>query len=123
MKQNHIIIGLLVIAIIAIIFQQDIRSLVKTLGPSPSPESIAQMEVKNAIEKRLIDPGSAIIKFVNVKCFESDSNKICTVCGEINAKNSFGGYVGFKKFTYTQGILALEDDAIFNELVHEVFCE
>ena len=47
-------------------------------------------EVKEAVRDRLKDPNSA--QFSNVKVVEG------LVCGEVNAKNSFGGYAGRQRF-------------------------
>ncbi|MDD3467904.1 MAG: hypothetical protein PHE67_12210 [Campylobacterales bacterium] len=46
-----------------------------------------------AVEKSLKDPDSA--KFSNIKVFDNN-----TVCGEVNAKNSFGGYTGGTLFVW-----------------------
>jgi hypothetical protein len=40
------------------------------------------------------DPAS--VQFQNMKAFRVDTDM--TICGEYNAKNSLGGYVGFKPF-------------------------
>lgn len=48
---------------------------------------------KKAIEGVLSDPSS--VQYKDVKEF-SDA----VVCGEINAKNKLGGYVGYSKFIY-----------------------
>lgn len=37
-------------------------------------------------------------KFRNVKFAPSDSEGAWVMCGEYNAKNSFGGYAGFSRF-------------------------
>lgn len=42
----------------------------------------------------LKDPSSAQFRRVNIKNY--NGNRI--VCGEVNGKNSYGGYVGFRKF-------------------------
>lgn len=49
-------------------------------------------DVKEAVANELFDPGSA--KFRNFR------EKIdgFSYCGEVNGKNKFGGYVGFKRF-------------------------
>jgi len=56
---------------------------------------------------------------VNARLKDSDSaqfrnqfiGKAGTPCGEVNAKNSFGGYTGYKRFVASGGGLAvLEDD-------------
>ncbi len=49
---------------------------------------------KDAIKAKLKDPDSA--QFRNVK-FHVGMGKPVT-CGEVNAKNSFGGYSGFERF-------------------------
>lgn len=49
---------------------------------------------KEVAKEGLKDPSSA--QFRNVRIVSWGSEKV--VCGEINAKNSYGGYVGFKRF-------------------------
>jgi hypothetical protein len=69
------------------------------------PMSLSPEEVRMWIEKSkaiirqsLKDPGGAI--FQNIKIFQvKHIGGIDTLlCGEVNAKNSYGGYVGFKEF-------------------------
>ena len=50
---------------------------------------------KQAVKARLKDPGSA--KFQNVY-FHRGGMDIPVTCGEVNSKNSFGGYTGFQRF-------------------------
>ena len=53
--------------------------------------------IKQAIQSltdTLKDPDSA--KFRNVRMKKYDDMHI--ICGEVNAKNSYGGYTGYKKF-------------------------
>ena len=57
-------------------------------------EAQAMEKAKESIAKSLKDPGSAQFRDVSIKTF--GANKI--VCGEVNGKNSYGGYVGFKRF-------------------------
>ena len=49
---------------------------------------------QDSIKATLKDPDSA--KFQNIRIADYDGGKV--VCGEINAKNSYGGYVGYKRF-------------------------
>lgn len=58
---------------------------------------------KAAVLDKLKDPGSAQFKsaFVNGISY----------CGEVNAKNSYGGYNGFKRFVALHGIATIEDPA------------
>lgn len=57
-------------------------------------ESAVISSTKDAAKQNLKDPSSA--QFRNVRIVSWGSQKL--VCGEINAKNSYGGYVGFKRF-------------------------
>ena len=50
---------------------------------------------KNAVKKKLKDPKSAQFRKV---FFHRGSGNIPVTCGEVNAKNSFGGYKGFQRF-------------------------
>ncbi len=59
-------------------------------------KKIAWMDLgKQAVKKQLHDPSSA--KFRNVY-FNKGSDGIPMTCGEVNSKNSFGGYGGYQKF-------------------------
>jgi hypothetical protein len=57
-----------------------------------APAMIAK--AKRLLLSELKDPDSA--KFRNIRMQEADGAKF--VCGEMNAKNSYGGYVGFTPF-------------------------
>ena len=96
------------------------NQLVKIAGPSAGKIEYFDNEdddfVKasiNGIKKMVKDPDS--IQFRNV--FISTS-KLQTLCGEINAKNSYGGFVGFRRFYYTgrAGLDEIENpgDSIFS---------
>lgn len=63
------------------------------VGCSESPEkkaasekSMLEVKAQEVVKESLKDPESAEFRNMN------------GVCGEVNAKNSFGGYTGFKKF-------------------------
>ncbi len=49
---------------------------------------------QDSLRQTLKDPDSA--KFQNVRIADYDGGKV--VCGEVNGKNSYGGYVGYKRF-------------------------
>lgn len=55
-------------------------------------------EAKAAISEDFKDPSSA--QFRNIWIAYEPEIDASTVCGEVNAKNSFGAYVGFAPFTY-----------------------
>lgn len=56
-------------------------------------------KAKQALTKDLKDPDSA--KFRNTYVYRDGDGKKLALCGEINAKNSYGAYVGFRKFHVT----------------------
>ena len=64
----------------------------------PSPEELLIEEAKAAVWGQLGDPSSAMFGGWDV---EENPNGGMTVIGCVNAKNSFGGYVGKKYVLYT----------------------
>ncbi|GLQ26116.1 hypothetical protein [Sulfitobacter pacificus] len=55
--------------------------------------------IKETTAYNLKDPGSA--QFRNIRQIErthQDGTKSLLVCGEVNGRNAFGGYVGFSTF-------------------------
>ncbi|WP_347473844.1 hypothetical protein [Acinetobacter thermotolerans] len=57
-----------------------------------------EMDAEIALKKFLKDPDSAQIRNQH------------GYCGEVNSKNSFGGYTGFKRFIASSAIVAIEGD-------------
>lgn len=53
-------------------------------------------EAKSYVSSQMKDPTSVVYQNLKVYRLGSDT----TVCGQFNAKNSFGAYVGFKNFYY-----------------------
>lgn len=63
---------------------------------APYALSAAELaKLKEAVRSSLKDPDSA--RFRGVSAYRQDDGKI-GVCGFVNAKNSFGGYVGDRPF-------------------------
>lgn len=63
-----------------------------------------------AVRRKLKDPESAAFRNVAVIAPEKfDPNALGIVCGEVNAKNSFGGYTGFSNFVSVDGLTFIED--------------
>lgn len=63
-------------------------------------EGVAVSAAQDMIAKQFKDPDSA--QFQNVRLVDPGSNPNRhwgTICGEVNARNGFGGYVGFKQFS------------------------
>ena len=61
---------------------------------SASVDASMEEQAKKAVLNGLKDPGSA--QFKNVRQVRPGQ-----FCGEVNAKNAMGGYVGFKQFFWT----------------------
>lgn len=71
---------------------------------------------KQTVADTLKDPSSAQFKSVVVY----NGGKQRTVCGEVNGKNSYGGYVGFKKFykyENSPNVVVKKGDAIMDQLI------
>lgn len=50
---------------------------------------------QDAVKERLKDPSSARFKDV---FFHRGADNVPMTCGQVNSKNSFGGYTGYKRF-------------------------
>jgi len=78
-----------------------IALLAVTYGASSAPpkDVLSDKDIveltKHSLESELKDPSS--VQFRNVTIVRKKSGSK-SVCGEYNAKNSYGGYVGFKRF-------------------------
>lgn len=61
-------------------------------------------QLLSSVTSQLIDPGSSQLRnvqyFTGMATLKDGRRERAsqTICGEINAKNSFGGYVGFRRF-------------------------
>ena len=80
------------------------------------PASQAVEAAKKAVEANLKDPLS--VQYRNVKAYKP----INIVCGEFNAKNSMGGYVGFTYFIYDKAQGLTTGDSAMHKLSMETFC-
>lgn len=93
---------------------------------APSEEQLAS--AKSAVVYDLKDPSSAQFRNMRGIQAKAETGKSATyICGEVNARNSFGGYVGFTPFIYnikdntaalanrTDGRVNMFDRALFNQ--------
>ena len=86
-------------------------------GPSKSASNPKMDEIKlqrlvrNYVLASLKDPGSA--EFRNQY----------GICGEVNAKNSFGGYTGFKRFIASSEHLVIQEGSLPSSDFQEVWQE
>lgn len=76
--------------------------LITSCAP-PSPDQEKADTIKAAILSNLKDPESA--KFSNMRLW------LVVLCGEVNAKNSFGGYTGADKFYASENSVTLRSTA------------
>ena len=61
------------------------------------PEARAE-QTKHAVKAILKDPESAQFRNFYTKSWTGKPSPMDPVCGEVNAKNSYGGYIGFTRF-------------------------
>ena len=78
------------------------------LPPSTAKTSLIS-KAKQEAAALMKDPGSVQLR--NVRGYDKDDPNHALICGEINAKNSFGGYTGFQQFTYVGGHIFLNKPA------------
>ena len=71
------------------------------LGPS---DADLRVSAQMAVQAQLRDPGSA--QFRDVIVVRQDSST--AVCGEVNAKNGFGGYIGYTSFVAIGSLVQLQ---------------
>lgn len=93
-----------------------ILSAVLSSAWADKPSGRLDRAVKEAVRNRLKDPESA--RFEGLDTFLVDGARI--TCGYVNAKNSYGGYVGRTRFWTTGSDTAVQDVAIANGETREV---
>jgi hypothetical protein len=64
-------------------------------------------EAKEAVSRNLVNPSATQFRDLRV---HRDANGIPIVCGEYNAENRMGGYVGFNRFVYNKLTRAVDHD-------------
>lgn len=88
-----------------------------TAAPSKQAKDLDAAKVifvKTVVANGLKDPESAKFRSVKVKWD--------TVCGEVNAKNSYGGYVGYRRFYSIDGKDLHMEESNFSEDQWVRFC-
>lgn len=96
------------------------------LGDMTDDEQTHVLQAKRFFIDRLKDPDSAQFRNLVVrKIFKDNGTVLYNVCGEINAKNSFGGYVGFRPFYFSGDwgeVLGENNIEAFKLIYTEVVC-
>ena len=74
----------------------EVQSLARSMQAVYNEQGIEGVEAKGkeAVASNLLDPSSAMFRNLQVKSFAEGY----VLCGEVNAKNCYGGYVGFQPF-------------------------
>ena len=93
-----------------------------------STHSISQENISNFVAKakkqaisELADPDSAKFRNLEVKEYTNKEDKRRLIlCGEINAKNRFGGYAGFRPFSADEDMSIIINDQ-FGHVMIEVW--
>ncbi|WFC43183.1 hypothetical protein [Pseudoxanthomonas sp. SE1] len=86
-------------------------------GCAVSEEERFQDQAQRDIRASLKDPKSAEFRNLSVN---PGLSGVRVVCGEVNSRNSFGGYTGFRPFVYWPGELAIsqgDGDRFVNEAI------
>lgn len=79
-------------------------------------EWIVIPDAREVIRSKLRDPQSA--QFRNERI-----TKTGALCGEVNAKNGMGGYVGFRKYVSHGGGQYVEDSWVLGEKTHDQYIQ
>ena len=90
--------------------------------------------VMAAVAALMKDPDSVQFRNVQTVVYNTEVGRSAYVCGEFNAKNSYGGYVGYRRFfksatlatgrSSTAPILESQSDGLDESfyLVYDLFC-
>lgn len=77
-----------------------------------------ERQARERISPLLNDPGSAQYQKV-ARCPGTEE----IITGEVNAKNAFGGYVGFARFYIDRGVVTIGNEAQLRTVAGEEFFE
>jgi hypothetical protein len=68
------------------------------------------LKAQDAVAAKMMDPNS--VQFKDLAHYIVGEKKLDAVCGSYNAKNAYGGYVGFRKFMVIAGVTMLRKDDV-----------
>ncbi|MGV8691710.1 hypothetical protein ACV35Z_37390 [Pseudomonas aeruginosa] len=75
-----------------------------------------------SVREVLKDPDSAKFSgLIGVRSISAPPDKY-SICGKVNAKNSYGGYTGFTRFAVLDSSVNLADSTRFNREMVEIAC-
>lgn len=92
----------------------------------PSKEDEFTTAAKAAIAAKLLQPESADFRSLRLYDTSGSPYKRDILCGEVNARNSLGSYIGFKRFSaerFESGewIIAIENSDLVDGIPFKVF--
>lgn len=93
-------------------------------GTAAAEDDALIAQAKEAIASRMKDPGSVQFRSVEHRTITTAETTKEVVCGEVNAKNMYGGYVGFTPFMVINGQVFVRNKQIaagFDPL-RKVYC-
>jgi hypothetical protein len=105
------VVGVLVVGLLFIVFGTANRN-----GDGPILAINGESQMKEAVGRELYDPSSA--QFRNIQ------KSTMGYCGEVNAKNRMGGYVGFKRFHASEPSAgSVTWNVIYAEQIIDIYCK
>jgi hypothetical protein len=115
LKHPTILLGALVAGFLAVIYL-----LVWMLAPSDTDKFVKYH--MQFIRGMLKDADSAKFKDVIVVTLDKKGHSLMILCGAVNSKNSFGGYVGYQRFYATWLSTHIDDGGAPFQDNYEDFC-
>ncbi len=100
-------------------------SLISSAGCDRRAKANARLteKLRAQVVERLKDPSSAQFKSETLVKMSSSKDSPVSLCGEVNAKNGFGGYVGFSRFiSNDQGLVVFAKDEESFDTVWQTWC-
>lgn len=102
---------------VLLMFRPTILVLAASLMPPAAVAAPAQSPMakraQSIISARMLDPDSLQLRSTKVVTAQVNGETQRVLCGEYNAKNKFGGYVGFRGFAYEptdlKGVLTFDN--------------
>lgn len=92
--------------------QQEELALIQAEEERQREDQVRMEELKEKVTALLKDPSSA--QFQNLRLTSAGA-----LCGEVNARNAFGGYVGFRGFVASEEKTFIDDPDALEHLVYE----
>lgn len=82
----------------------------------PGTTAHEKKQAQAFIAASLNDPSSAQFRNLDAHTSKGDHGPFRVVCGEVNGKNGFGAYAGFRRFAYSAdaGLAAVDPDVAYS---------